>query len=59
MSHATNYIARKEYTCGRCKQPIHKGEEYVKRNEGYRVHGITHYDAPMRWHIKCPEQKVV
>ena len=57
MSQATYQIARKEYECCKCGKSILKGQEYVKRNEGYRVHGITRYDAPMRWHRECPKNE--
>lgn len=50
MAHAERLTARKEYRCNHCKGRILPKQEYLKRNDGYKVHNRTRYDEPTRWH---------
>ena len=52
---AQQLIAKKEYACEKCHQPIQKGQEYRKRMHAAKVHGMTSY-FPSRWHATCPQR---
>ena len=46
------FIARAEFQCIRCRQPIHKGQGYSMRMETYKDPSGTHRDA-IRWHANA------
>ena len=52
-------IAEKEHICGKCKKPIHKGEEYIIMCKAFELSGGRIRNKFYPAHVNCVRRKDV